>query len=68
MSIDDNLRRAILILIIAVLHSIATGIIALLLGNPVPLGIFLRVTFFGALYTLLITPLIFKVLARWLKS
>jgi len=67
-SIDDNLRRAVLIFVIALLQGIATGIIAVLWGTPIAWGIFLRVTFIGAFYTLLIAPLVFRILAPGLKA
>ena len=65
MSIDDNLRRAILIFAIALLQSIGTRIISVLWGNPITWGIFLRVSFLSAIYTLIVSPLIFRV--PWLR-
>jgi len=60
MSIDDNLRRAILIFTITLLQSIGTRIISVLWGNPITWGIFLRVSFLSAIYTLIVSPLIFR--------
>jgi len=63
-SIEDNLRRAILIFTLALLNGIATGFIAALQGNPLPWGISIRITLAGAFYTLLIAPPILRLIFR----
>ncbi len=60
-SIDDNLRRAILMFAVALLQSIGTGILLTAIGNPVSWGIFLRISFFSALYTLMVALLVFRI-------
>ncbi len=59
-SIEDNLARTLLLFIVALLHNITCGLLFVYSGGTVPLGIFLRIVFLGALYTALPVPLILK--------
>lgn len=67
-SIDDDLRRAALIFALALLDSISTRIILVLWGNPIAWGIFLRIGFLNALYTLIVSPLMFRIPWRRLSN
>ena len=58
-SIDDNITRVLLLFIIALLQNIISGLLAYS-GNFFPLGIFLRITIVGSLYTAISLPLILK--------
>jgi rod shape-determining protein MreD len=59
-SFDSNYVRLVFIFIIAILNNIITRLIFLFLGNFISLGLFLRITFIGSLYTALIFPLALK--------
>lgn len=59
-SLDNNLRQAVLIVIVTVAHHAACGLILAFLGNLVPFGIILRIIFLEALYTAAVLPLVFK--------
>ena len=59
-SIDDNLTRMLFIFVIALVHNIINGLVAVYLGSFIPLGIFLRIVLLGSLYTALLLPLILK--------
>ncbi|MDD2679543.1 MAG: rod shape-determining protein MreD [Candidatus Omnitrophica bacterium] len=61
-SIEDNLSRTLLLFIIALLQNIISGLVLVYSGSFIPLGIFLRLVFFGALYTALLLPLILKIM------
>lgn len=50
-TLDNNLIRTAAVLIFAFLHNIATGLILLYMGNSIPLGVFLRITFVASIYT-----------------
>lgn len=62
LSIEDNLPAAILVLIIALLQNIASGLAFIYSGGFVPCGIFLRIVLLGSLYTALTLPVIIKLL------
>lgn len=59
-SIENNFLRSIYIFIIVALNDIVTRLIYVCLGNFIPIGVFLRITFLGSLYTALISPLVFE--------
>jgi rod shape-determining protein MreD len=59
-SIENNLIRAVLVFIIVILNDIAARLINLTLGNFIPMGTFLRVTFLESLYTALVSLLVFR--------
>jgi rod shape-determining protein MreD len=61
-TMDDNLIRAGLVLIIAILHNVICGAALAYSGNAVPLGIFLRIVFVASIYTGLVSLLAFKAL------
>ena len=61
-TIEDTLSVTLLVLVIALLQNIASGLVVIYSGNFVPLGIFLRISLFGSLYTALTLPLILKVI------
>jgi rod shape-determining protein MreD len=60
-SIDDNVTRVFLVFIIALLQNIASFLSLSLSGSFVPVGIFLRISSLGSLYTALTLPLILKI-------
>ena len=59
-SIEDNLSATLLALVIALLQNITSGLAFVYSGNFVPVGIFLRISLLGSLYTALALPLILK--------
>lgn len=59
-SLENNFIRAVLVFIMVVLNDIAARLINLTLGNFIPMGIFLRVTFLESLYTALVSLLVFR--------
>lgn len=59
-SIENNILRCGLVLIVVFLHDLFVGLIYLYSGNYVPLGIFLRIITLHPIYTALILPLVFK--------
>ncbi len=59
-SIDNNLVRFIVFYIISFCNTAVIRFLFFLLGNNVPLNIFLRVAFLGSLYNALIALLLFK--------
>ena len=61
-TIEDTLSVTLLVLVIALLQNIASGLVVIYSGNFVPLGIFLRISLFGSFYTALTLPLILKVI------
>jgi len=67
-SVENNSRRIALVLIIAFLHNITSGLILIYLGKGVPAGIFLRIVFVESLYTAIASLLIFNIARRrhWL--
>ena len=60
-TIDDNITRALLLFIVALLQNIISGLLLFYSGGNVPTGIFLRIVFLGSLYTALTLPLILKI-------
>lgn len=63
-SLDSNFLRVTLVFIIVVANNIMVRPIYLLLGQFIPLGIFLRTTILEAVYTAVMLPLMFKFLTR----
>ena len=63
-STENNYVRLIIILIIAVLNNTVLGIQSLNYGNYIPAGIFLRNLLISSVYTLGLSPLIFKLTKR----
>lgn len=61
-SVEDNLTRMGLLLIVALFNNIITAIILYSCGLGLPLGIFLRITVFGSLYTAMLLPLILRLI------
>ena len=59
-SIENNVLRCGLVLIVVFLHDLFVGLIYVYSGNYVPLGIFLRIITLQPIYTALILPLVFK--------
>ncbi|MDD4953782.1 MAG: rod shape-determining protein MreD [Candidatus Omnitrophica bacterium] len=59
-TLDNNLIRALVILILAAIHNIASGLIYIYSGGFLPLGIFLRIVILGPLYTAAVLPLLFR--------
>lgn len=59
-SIENNLLRCGLVLIVTFLHDIFVGLIYAYSGNYVPLGIFLRIITLQPIFTALILPIVFK--------
>lgn len=59
-SIENNVLRCGLVLIVTFLHDIFVGLIYVYSGNYVPLGIFLRIITVQPIYTALILPIVFK--------
>ena len=59
-SLDSNYVCLVLVFIIAIVNNIITRLIFLFLGNSISLGLFLRITFIGSLYTASIFPLALK--------
>lgn len=57
---DTDYIRLALIFVIAILNNIITRLILLFFGNPVSLGIFLRIVFIESLYTVIISLLVLK--------
>lgn len=60
-TIEDNITRALLLFIVALLQNIISGLLLFYSGGNVPTGIFLRIILLGSLYTALILPLILKI-------
>lgn len=60
--IDNNLTFAALIFIAVFLSDIIIRLAYVYLGKYIPLGIFLRIAFLESLYTMLISPLVFKII------
>lgn len=60
MHLDNNFVCMALVFILGIFNSIITKLIFLWLGAFIPLGIFLRITFLEALYTALVSLLVFK--------
>ena len=60
MEIEDNFRRAILILIIVFLHNLITGLFLVYTGRYIAPGIFLRNLLLVLLYAAAVIPLAFK--------
>ncbi len=63
-SIDFDLIKLGLILIVSLLHNIATGIIVIYAGNFIPFGIFLRIVSIETVYTAVFAPLVLEVTNR----
>lgn len=61
-TLDSNLVSIVLILFIVLVNDIIIRLVFVYLGKYIPLGIFLRTTFLEALYTMLIAPLVFKII------
>lgn len=61
MRLDNNFVCTALVFIVSIFNSIVTRLIFLWLGRFIPLGIFLRITFLEALYTALVSLLVFKI-------
>jgi hypothetical protein len=61
-SIDNDLRRVVLIFILAIMHNTIRGLIFVYLGNFIPVGIFFRTVSLGSIYTAAVLPLLFKVI------
>jgi len=59
-SIEDNYIFALLIFIAVLINDIVMWIVSFYLGNIISLGMFLRITILEALYTALVSPLIFR--------
>ncbi len=60
-TIDYNFIRMALIFIISLLHNTITGLTFIYLGNPISLGIFLRIVSVQSIYTVLLLPLVFNI-------
>lgn len=61
-SIENNVLRCGLVLIVTFIHGISIGLIYVYSGNYVPMGIFLRIITLQAIYTALIAPIVFKLM------
>lgn len=61
-SIENDLRRGILIFIVVVANDLVTRIAQFCLGNIISSGIFLKIIILESLYTAIISPLVFKVI------
>jgi rod shape-determining protein MreD len=61
-SIEDNISRILLLFAVAILNNIVGGLILAYSIGFLSVGIFLRITFLGSLYTALIFPLILRIL------
>jgi rod shape-determining protein MreD len=61
-TLDSNLVSIVLIFFIVLVNDIIIRLVFVYLGKYIPLGIFLRTTFLEALYTMLIAPLVFKII------
>jgi rod shape-determining protein MreD len=59
-STDNDYVRLILVLIVALLNNIIIGLQSLNSGNIIPVGIFLRTLIATSIYTVLLSPLVFK--------
>lgn len=59
--IDNNVTCMILVFSVALLNGIALNLIYLFLAKPLPVGIFLRISFLESIYTALFFPLVFKI-------
>ena len=60
-SIDFDLIQLGLLFIISLLHNIVQGTTLIYLGNFIPFGIFLRNVSVSAIYTTLLSPLVFEI-------
>ena len=67
-TLENNLLRALLVFVVALLHNIITGLSVIYMGGFILPGIFLRIVFFGSLYTALTLPLLAKVINPLLKD
>lgn len=63
-SIDFDLIKIGLILIVSIFHNIVIGIIVIYAGNFIPLGIFLRVVSIESVYTAIFAPLVLEVISH----
>lgn len=64
-SLDDEYRRAGLVLVIALLQNSFTGIMLMMAGEMISLGIFLRIALLGSFYTALVSLLVFRIAKKW---
>jgi len=59
-TLDSGGVRTLVIFIITLLNNLITGLILICGGSFIPLGIFLRISLLGAVYTAAVWPLILK--------
>lgn len=59
--LDVKFMPFILIFIVAIINALATRLILLYLGSPIPLGIYIRIALLGPVYTALISPILFRI-------
>ena len=64
-SIEDNLSRTLLILVIALLNNLIIGLTLVYTGVSLSLGIFTRILIFSSVYTALCFYLTERVMAKW---
>jgi rod shape-determining protein MreD len=60
-TLDSRAIRTLLIFTVALLNDTITSLILISGGSFIPLGIFLRISLLGAVYTASVWPLIFKI-------
>ena len=63
-TLDNNIVRAGLIFIIALLHNLVIALYFIYSGNQIPVGILLRIVFLTPLYTVAVLPLLLWIEAR----
>lgn len=59
-STDNNYVRLLIVLVVALINNIITGLAVLKSGNTIPLGVFLRTVIISSVYTTALSLLIFK--------
>lgn len=67
-SIDHNISRAVLILIVVFLNDLLIRLIFLSSGTFITLVVFFKVMFLESFYTVLVSPLVFKVIYPLIDS
>jgi rod shape-determining protein MreD len=67
-SIPNNLIRSGLVLVIVIAYNVVLRCVFFSMGNPVSLGISLRIVTVESLYTVLALPLMYKISSRFLEQ